>query len=157
VDNPIMRRVCFSVLLWTTVLLGCDASDTVNLFDVPTPPAILDCQHDEYAFAGRTSLAALGLADLWPEAATRDGNIWVAAGPPDPLKFVPEPAPTGRILCLLFEDGSGLTATVEDDWEPPEPAAATDGNDAAPWLILLMGVAVLAGVSVVGFRRRAPG
>lgn len=128
------------------------------------PPAPFpECEDDAYAFVGDTTLAAIGLADLWPEEAQRVGDVRVTAGPADPDDFpVPPGAPplTGRVMCIEFGDGSGMSTVIDDTWQPPggfDLATAVDGaSPSAAVAIIVAAVAVLA-VSVLAFRGRPGG
>lgn len=124
-----------------------------------------ECQTAELAFAGESTLAALGLGEFagGPDA-NKVGMIWVTAGPvamPGPGgPGMPAPVPEGRMVCVQWPDGSGMAGTISDEWVPP-PAAAVDGSSEATGgppigvLVLVGGAAVLIGASVLAFRREA--
>jgi hypothetical protein len=131
-----------------------------------------ECQTGEYAFVGESTLEALGLAELGPaEEASQVGMIWVTAGPvaidvaqPVPAGGgkVPVAVPAGRTVCVQWPDGSGMSASVPDDWVLPAdvadaasvgtPAEST-GSVPLGTLALVVGAVVLIAVSVVAFRR----
>jgi hypothetical protein len=128
-----------------------------------------ECQTGDYAFAGESTLAALGLAEFagGPDA-SRVGMIWVTAGPA--AIDVAQPVPAGggkapveqrpsRMVCVQWPDGSGMAGPVPDDWVPPANAAGAGTPDESTaglplgTLALVVGAVVLIGVSVVAFRR----
>ena len=126
-----------------------------------------ECQTAELAFAGESTLAAVGLADFagGPDA-NRVGMIWITAGPvaidqPMPIgEGKGGPAPAGRWVCVQWPDGSGMAGNIPDDWSPPASlaggdATADEGVTAPPIgvLALVIGAAILIGVSVLAFRR----
>ena len=129
-------------------------------------PAVMpfpECQTAELAFAGESTLAAVGLAEF---AGGHDANkvcmIWITAGPvavdqPMPKGGVPA---SGRWVCVQWPDGSGMAGNIPDDWVPPgtltgATTASDEGLTAPPIgvLALVIGAVVLIGVSVVAFRR----
>ena len=126
-----------------------------------------ECQTAELAFAGESTLAAVGLADFagGPDA-NKVGMIWITAGP----VAIDQPMPigggkggvaaSGRWVCVQWPDGSGMAGNIPDDWVPPASltggATTSDEGVTAPpigVLALVVGAAVLIGVSVVAFRR----
>jgi hypothetical protein len=125
-----------------------------------------ECQTAELAFAGESTLAAVGLAEFagGPDA-NKVGMIWITAGPvavdqPMPIgEGKGGPAPSGRWVCVQWPDGSGMAGNIPDDWVPPASltgAATSDEGITAPpigLLALVIGAAVLIGVSVLAFRR----
>lgn len=126
-----------------------------------------ECQTAELAFAGESTLAAVGLAEFagGPDA-NKVGMIWITAGPvaidqPMPIgEGKGGPAASGRWVCVQWPDGSGMAGNIPDDWAPPASltggAATSDEGVTAPpigVLALVIGAAVLIGVSVVAFRR----
>jgi hypothetical protein len=124
-----------------------------------------ECQTDEFAFVGETSLVALGLGEAFgggPEA-SRIGMIWVTANPVAIAQPVPAgggkvaDVPAQRWVCVQFADGSGMGGSVPDDWAPPTDvaSAATQPQPAIPLgtVAVLIGAIVLIGVSVFAFRR----
>lgn len=123
-----------------------------------------ECQTGEYAFAGESTLAAIGLGDFagGPDA-NKVGMIWVTAGPvamggPPGGPGLPPDMPVGRMVCVQWPDGSGMAGTIPDDWVPPAvalgsgPSGASGGPPVA-LLALVAGAVVVVGVSVVAFRR----
>ena len=126
-----------------------------------------ECQTAELAFAGESTLAAVGLADFagGPDA-NKVGMIWITAGPVAIDQPMPigegkggGPAPSGRWVCVQWPDGSGMAGNIPDDWVPPASligaAVSDEGTTGLPIgvLALVIGAAVLIGVSVVAFRR----
>ena len=126
-----------------------------------------ECQTAELAFAGESTLAAVGLAEFagGPDA-NKVGMIWITAGPvaidqPMPIgEGKGAPAPAGRWVCVQWPDGSGMAGNIPDDWAPPASltgatTTADEGVTAPPIgvLALVIGAAVLIGVSVLAFRR----
>jgi hypothetical protein len=127
-----------------------------------------ECQ-TELVFAGETTLAALGLAEIaggGPDA-TRPGMILVTA---ENAAFdVPEPAggkgavvlPAGQWVCVTWPDGSGMSTNVPQGWELPSDVGETAASDEPGALNLgpiavVAAVVVLVGASIVAFRREAP-
>ncbi len=132
--------------------------------DAVAPP-FPECEADAFAFVGETSLAAIGLAEMWPEEASRLGEIWVTAGPPDPDVWqLPPGAPpmNQRVVCVEFDDGSGMAGPVEDAWQPPGAGLALPqaGGD-LPWagLVAIVAAIVVLAISFLAFRTkpREPG
>ena len=134
-------------------------------------PAVMpfpECQTAELAFAGESTLAAVGLAEFagGPDA-NKVGMIWITAGPVAIDQPMPigggkgELAPAGRWVCVQWPDGSGMAGNIPDDWVPPASltggatTTADEGFTAPPIgvLALVIGAAVLIGVSVLAFRR----
>jgi hypothetical protein len=120
------------------------------------------------AVAGESTLAAIGLGDFvgGPDA-NKVGMIWVTAGPVAMDMPMPVPAgevgkggamPAGRMLCVQWPDGSGMSGPIPDDWVPPA-TASVDGSAEATGglpigvLVLVGGAVVLIGASVLAFRR----
>ena len=129
----------------------------------PAPAlGMTECDVEEFAFVGETSLNAIGLGQGSPDDG-RVGMVWVTAGPgnmPDPGGGAPPQAPS-RFVCVQWADGSGMGMNIPDDWAPPVIAGGGTGDPAAQgtvpiWpLALIAGVILLVGVSVVAFRRDA--
>ena len=128
---------------------------------VPFP----ECQTDEYAFVGEASLGAIGLAEIagGPDS-NRVGMIWVTAGPvampmPQPVGGGPVPEQdASRFVCVQWPDGSGMGASVPDDWSPPAAALGAGAQATGPEIPLgtvavIVGAVVLIGFSVIAFRR----
>jgi hypothetical protein len=128
------------------------------------PAPFPECQTDQYAFAGVSTLTALGMNDFGPDSG-KPGMIWITANPVDQSDMVPPggvPPPPSRMVCVQWQDGSGMSTTIPDDWEMPPGAGVTvAGEDAEAggvplaMLALLAGAILLVGVSVVAFRRDA--
>jgi hypothetical protein len=124
-----------------------------------------ECQNAELAFSGETTLAALGLDDFaaGPDA-SKVGLIMVTAGP---VAMDMGPMPDGkggeqaaqRMVCVQWPDGSGMMGPVDNAWQPPSILDGGDGGalagDGPPlgMIALVVGAAVLVGVSVLAFRR----
>lgn len=176
-DNAVMRRR-FLLVLATPVLLtaGCalggSGQAVVNVPGVAGPGVagagmpFPECQTAELAFAGESTLAAVGLSDFagGPEA-NKVGMIWITAGPvavdqPMPVGGgkggVP---PSGRWVCVQWPDGSGMAGNIPDGFVLPASltgGAAPDEAVTGPpigVLALVIGAVVLVGVSVLAFRR----
>jgi hypothetical protein len=121
-----------------------------------------ECQTAELAFAGESTLAAIGLAEFGGPDANKAGMIWVTAGPvamPGPRPpGVGDAMPEGRMVCVQWPDGSGMSGTIPDGWLPPagvpvEGPSETTGGLPIGVLVLVGGAAVLIGASVLAFRR----
>ena len=121
-------------------------------------------QSDTFLFSGETSLAAIGLGDdfgMGPDA-QRIGMVWVTAEPVNMMG--PGPVPPGvegeleRMVCVQWQDGSGMAGPLPADWEPPGTLSLDDAAAAAarePPLVLIglvVAVALIAGVSFFAFR-----
>lgn len=129
------------------------------------PMMFPECQAAELAFAGESTLAAIGLGEFagGPDA-NKVGMIWVTAGPvamPGPGgPGMPAPVPEGRMVCVQWQDGSGMAGTIPDDWVPPVGDAVVGSSEATEdppigVLVLVGGAAILIGASVLAFRREA--
>jgi hypothetical protein len=159
------RRVTAAVGLTAGMLLGGCGTAIVGgpAGPVPAPDVggpFPECTNVELAFSGRTSLAAIGLGEFGGPDANKPGMIWVTAAP---VSFGPAPAPGGpggeppddRLVCVQWDDGSGMAGPVPDDWQPPgaldveQPAAS---GPPVALIGLLVGAAVVAGVSYLAFR-----
>jgi hypothetical protein len=127
------------------------------------PGMFPECQNAELAFAGETTLGALGLDEFGagPEA-NKVGLIWVTA---EPVAMDMGPVPAGkggevaqRIVCVQWPDGSGMMGPIDNAWQPPSILDGGDGGtlaaDGPPlgMVALVIGAAVLIGVSVLAFR-----
>jgi hypothetical protein len=170
-----MRRRSPPILAILTLIIGgCALSGTVT--GGAAEPGVAggggagmpfpECQTAELAFAGESTLAAVGLADFagGPDA-NKVGMIWITAGPVAIDQPMPAgegkgaPMPAGRWVCVQWPDGSGMAGNIPDDWVPPASltgaAVADEGAAGLPIgvLALVIGAAVLIGVSVVAFRR----
>jgi hypothetical protein len=128
------------------------------------PAPFPECQTDQYAFAGVSTLSALGMNEFGPDS-SKPGMIWITANPVDQSDKIPPggaPPPPSRMLCVQWQDGSGMSGPVPDDWEMPQGVGVTvAGTDAEAggvplaMIALLAGAILLVGVSVVAFRRDA--
>ena len=128
----------------------------------PTAPAGMGCdQAQEFTFIGQTSLDAVGLHEFGggPEGG-RIGQIWITA---DKVQMDVGPAPPGaelseptRMVCVEWADGSGMAASIADDWQLPVTDERRESSfPIAPILVAIV-VAVLTGVSLLAFRRERP-
>jgi hypothetical protein len=128
------------------------------------PAPFPECQTDQYAFAGVSTLSALGMNEFGPDS-SKSGMIWITANPVAQPGMVPMggvPPPPSRMVCVQWQDGSGMAGPVPDDWEMPQGvgvtvagAGAEAGGVPLAMLALLAGAILLVGVSVVAFRRDA--
>jgi hypothetical protein len=128
----------------------------------PGPIGMAECDVEEFAFVGETSLNAIGLGQGSPDDG-RVGMVWVTAGPGN----LRDPSgkgqlqPQSRFVCVQWADGSGMGMTIPDDWAPPVLATGSTGDAAAEDsvpigpLALIVGVLMLVGVSVAAFGREA--
>lgn len=125
---------------------GVDAADAV-------PPPFPECRADSYAFAGRGTLAGLGLvgqsaAEL-PQP-NRTAMIWVTR---DPVPFDAAAPGGSRMLCFEFDDGSGGSEwPVNAAWQPPGASAEVEVNLAIP--LMVIAVVTMVVVGGLAFRRR---
>ena len=150
-DGVRVRDLLLPCLL--AVLGGC-AAIWEDAPDVPEPGSPLhECTAESYAFAGRGTLAGLGLVGqseaVLPDP-DRPATIWVTR---DPMTF--EYAPEGsRMLCFEFDDGSGGSQwPVKAGWQPPAAAQARAPEAASPLLVLGVVAALAVGAGVLAFRR----
>ena len=119
--------------------------------EVPFP----ECQVEAFAFVGETSLAAIGLADGFagPDA-NRVGKVWVTAGPGRWDQVGGGPAMGGgRVVCVEFPDGSGMSTTIDDGWQPPGTEIVETTSPAWPVIGVVAVFVVLLGVALLAFRR----
>jgi len=133
------------------------------------PMVFPECQTAELAFAGETTLGAIGLGDFagGPDA-NKVGMVWVTAGPVSMGVPAPMPAgggkgadvPAARMVCVQWPDGSGMAGNIPDEWVLPENVSTTIGSEEETsggvpvgMLVLVGGATVLVGVSVLAFRR----
>lgn len=156
-----LRRWYAAVVLPIALLAACQSIGGAAVAD----PAIagMGCEQSEtFLFSGETSLAAIGLGDDFgagPDA-QRIGMIWVTAEPVNMMG--PGPLPAGvdaqleRMVCVQWQDGSGMAGPLPPDWEPPGALDLDAAVGAAePPLVLiglLVAVALIAGVSFFAFR-----
>ena len=154
--QPWLAAVRFRAALLASMLavLGGCAAISGQGADMPDPGnALAECRAESYAFAGRGTLAGLGLvghsaAEL-PDP-NRPAMIWVTR---DPVSFDAAAPGGSRMLCFEFDDGSGGSEwPVDAAWQPPGADESSEINLALP---LLLGATVT--MLVVGgfaFRRR---
>lgn len=110
-----------------------------------------------FAFAGETTLAALGLEQLDPAGSNRVGMVWVTADKVD--LGGPQPAgvaagPLSRMVCVQWPDGSGMAAPIDESWQPPAGAVGANQEIPTPLIALVVGAVLLGGASYFAFRRR---
>jgi hypothetical protein len=124
-----------------------------------------ECQTDDYAFVGETTLGSLGLDQFGGQESGRVGKIWITANPvpmnfgPMPAGAEPQPEQMARMVCVEWPDGSGMSGSIEDDWQLPAgmTGATTEGANLPLGLIVLgVGAVVLIGVSIIAFRVDRP-
>ena len=142
-----------------SVTVGGGAAGLAQAVPARQPP-FEECQADAFAFVGETSLAAIGLAELTggPDA-NRVGSVWVTAGPAVQGAFPGQGAPPpGRMLCIEWPDGSGMSTNVDDAWQPPGidvaagDAEASSGVPLGPMAAVIAAVLLVA-ISYLAFRR----
>ena len=148
-------------VLAVVVLAGCGiARAAVPIVNPIDPSAVDPCNQAPLAFNGTTTLAALGLAQQMgngPEA-NRPGHIWITADP-----FVPEgwggpgapPPEPMRFVCVEWDDGSGMSGSIDLDWQLPSGVAVEEPDDELPLGMIGMLGLLVAGVviSFLAFRR----
>lgn len=157
-------RIVGTHLGFLAVAMVTAACGVISSADAPPVP-FPECEDEAFAFAGRTTLAALDLAEHWPEGAQMPADIWITAGPPDPADWSMPPAGApmppdqpgiaGRhLLCVQFDDGSGMVGPIDEPWEPRGAFDLDAGGDGAPLggVIVIVAALVVAGVSVLAFR-----
>jgi hypothetical protein len=110
-----------------------------------------------FAFAGETTLTALGLEQLDAAESNRVGMIWVTADKVD-LEG-PQPAgvaagPLRRVVCVQWPDGSGMAGPVDERWQPPAGAVGANHGIPPPLIALVTGVLLLGAASYFAFRQR---
>lgn len=141
------------------VLAGCaailePARDAAPDAGNPTMP---ECRAESYAFAGRGTLAGLGLvgqskAEL-PEP-NRPAMIWVTR---DPVPFDAAEPGGSRMLCFEFDDGTGGSEwPISAAWQPPGAVADIPiaPNPTIPLLLVAVVSVLVVGGTVLAFRRR---
>lgn len=148
--------------IWIAVLVGgCGIGAGIGPRVSGPPPPMPECKAEAYAFIGESSLAALGLDQVTPVPPPnpeRVGMIWVTAdrvpydaGPPG------GPVTLARSFCMEFPDGSGLSEwPIADGWQLPAAFGGEQNADPdlpSSLLVLLIGVALVVGASVMAFRR----
>jgi hypothetical protein len=168
--NSVMRRWSAVTALGVAVILpacagsvsvGEGAAGIVQAVPERLPP-FEECQADAFAFVGNTSLAAIGLGEVGggPDA-DRVGSVWVTAGPAAADVFPgPNGPAAGRMMCIEWPDGSGMSTTVDDAWQPPGIGAAAGGAETSsdvPFGPIAAGAAalLLVVISYLAFRRDA--
>lgn len=153
-----MREPIRAVLTAAVMLLAPACATVLPAAEAVDPPPFPECDVDAFAFSGETSLVALGLADLFPDQASRTGEIWVTAKPnPGAFDMPPGMAPMDqRLICVEFADGSGMVGPIDDAWQPPgnELLDVTEGSSGVPLgpIAVLLAVAVVVVGSVLAFR-----
>ena len=136
--------------------------------DVPVAP-FQECAADEYAYAGETTLAALGISAPPGRSlphTNRVGVIWITADR-RPVGGEPGGPVEARMLCVAFSDDGGeieaigeidaiVGFPVDDAWQPPGSREGADPVAPVTWQLLLVGLAamLLAAGSLIAFRQR---
>jgi hypothetical protein len=110
-----------------------------------------------FAFAGETTLAALGLGEFDVAQSNQVAMIWVTADKVD-LEG-PQPAgvpaqPLSRVVCVQWPDGSGMAAPIDESWQPPAGAVSANQGIPTPLIALVAGTVLLGVASYFAFRRR---
>jgi hypothetical protein len=140
--------------------VGASGSGVGAVDEIAGPPAPFpECEADAYAFAGETTLRALGLDEIASEEQdVRVGSVWVTATPVDPESVgARDGVPMERWFCIEWPDGSGMSGPVDDAWRPPGDLAIGGGEGAPPIgsiLLAASAVIVVAIGSWLAFRRQ---
>ena len=152
-----------SVMATLIALAGCGtARGAVPIVNPIDSSAMPPCNEAPLAFNGTTSLAALGLSDQvggGPEA-SKPGQVWITADPIVPSDWGvgpggQPPPPPMRFVCVEWNDGSGMSGSIDMGWQLPTGFATDQPDDGPPLGTLgLLGMLV-AGIviSVLAFRR----
>ena len=132
---------------------ACAALPAAGVGEPPFP----ECKADTYSFVGESTLAALGLGDMWPEQRSARAEIWVTAEVVDPEPIPGQlPMEPARMICMELDDGSGMAAPIDADWQPPSLAgdiATSVGSGPVVGGAIVIGLALLIGlVSFFAFR-----
>ena len=150
------RRLLAAGVAVIGVLAGSACSAVLPAAEVGEPP-FQECKADAYAFVGESTLAALGLGEMWPEERGTRAEIWITAEAVEqqPLPGQPAPEPE-RMICVELDDGSGMAGPIEADWQPPSVVndlAGSGGGGPAVGGAVVIGLALLIGlVSFLAFR-----
>ena len=154
------RRVGIALagaLVAAFLLGGCSSVPGLGVAGVSGPsPPFPECQADAFAFIGETSLGAIGL-DGYGEA-NRVGMVWVTLNPATHEQFGLPPGEVmepGRVVCVEWPDGSGMSTMIDDSWQPPGAvpvAAARSDEPPLGLLALALGLVVIVSVSFLAFR-----
>ena len=145
----------WGVIGMASVVTGCSIGGPAGA----QPPGFggMPCANaTRFAFAGETTLAALGLEKFDVAQSNQVGMIWVTSDKVD-LEG-PQPAgvaagPLSRAVCVQWPDGSGMAGPVDDAWQLPAGVNANKGMP-APLIAVVVGALLLAGASYLAFRRR---
>lgn len=138
------------------VVLASACSAVLPAAEVGEPP-FPECKADTYAFVGETTLAALGLGEMWPEQRGQRAEIWITADvvAQDAIPGQPAMEPQ-RMICMELDDGSGMAGPIDADWRPPsvvDDLATSGGSGPALGGAVVIGLALLVGlVSFLAFR-----
>ena len=146
----------WGVIGMASVVTGCSIGGPAGA----QPPGFggMPCANaTRFAFAGETTLAALGLEKFDVAQSNQVGMIWVTSDKVD-LKG-PQPAgvaegPLSRMVCVQWPDGSGMAAPVDESWQPPAGAVGAKQGFPTPLIALVAGALLLAVASYFAFRRR---
>lgn len=146
--------------LLSSILAGLGGCAAISGPAVDAPDAgspLAECRADSYAFAGRGTLAELGLvgqsAVELPEP-NRPAMIWVTR---NPVPFDAAAPEGSRMLCFEFDDGSGGSEwPVNAAWQPPGAAAdvSVPVTPAIPLLLVAVVTVLAVGATLLAFRRR---
>jgi len=154
--------------MWLLVVVALAGCGLLPADPVPAdgPQTATECE-PPLAFEGETTIAELGLADAIPNVGgdatrrgviliTRDTVTWEEFAPPG----APAAVPAGQMLCVTWEDGSGLATLLHQRFNG-ELGARSDVADSVgfPLAPIVVGLAVLLlaiAVSWLAFRRDAP-
>jgi hypothetical protein len=133
------------VLSAVLLIAGCGLWPQVPVAD-DVPMGDPACRAERYLFAGRGTLADLGL-------------VGQSAAPlPDPERPAMIWVTEDHTLCFEFEDGSGGSDwPVDEAWQPPgaNGSAAAGTTSSIPQLIAIGAIALgFAAISLLAFRRR---
>jgi hypothetical protein len=140
-------------------LSACSGLVTDDVVDGPTAP-FGECP-PPYAFVGEATLAELGLSRMFgPPDSSRRGTVWITRDTVSPDFGAPPGAPggggpEGQALCVEWPDGSGMSTTLTEPWQPPSTDVEPTAGDGVPVgaVGLLIAAAVIVTVSWVAFRR----
>lgn len=146
------------VCLMLSACVGSFAPAATLGVDVPLAP-FSECQ-PPYAYVGRTTLAALGIAQGGLDR-NRVGRVWITANVVTVDEFAPPEAPGGpagsaaQVMCIEFADGSGMSSMLTEPFSRPGQLEATTApGDASNLRLVLVAVSAVAltAISVLAFR-----
>ena len=149
-----------AVVIVATALSGCSAMVTPDAVE-GRPAPFGECPAP-YAFVGETTLAELGLSEMFgPPDSNRRGTVWITRDAVSQDVFAPPGAPVGQgpegqALCVEWPDGSGMSTTLSEPWRPAAADAGPavgDGGVPVGLIGLIVAVLVVLVVSWLSFRR----